>query len=98
MPSDWLDSFKEIWSQEYVQAGSLWLQSIVEGEISTKSNANNSEVSQLDGETGDNSEASVAAIAAGSVLWLNRFRARKDQVANTTDYSQDARRRRNALR
>ncbi|MBN8602653.1 MAG: hypothetical protein J0M26_16580 [Planctomycetes bacterium] len=98
VPSDWMNSFKEIWSQEYVQAGSLWLQSIVEGEISTKSNANNSEVSQLDGETGDNSEASAAAIAAGSVLWLNRFRARKDQVANTTDYSQDARRRRNALR
>jgi hypothetical protein len=97
MPQGLLEAVQAAWSSEIVQASSLWLQTMLDSENSAKSESVDSEVSQIDISSGDNSEAAVATIAAGSAIWLQRFRARKDNAENSSDYSRAARRSRSYL-
>jgi hypothetical protein len=94
MPQNWLDAVQHAWSSEIVQTGSMWLKSVLDAENVKKSAAEGNEVSQSDSSSGDNSEVTTATIAAGSALWLQRFRARNEDEQGKLDFSRAARRRR----
>jgi hypothetical protein len=60
-------------------------------ESSTKSPADDSEVSQNEDQPSDNSLPIGSTIAAGGVLWLQRYRARQQGSEKVGDYSRTAR-------
>ena len=82
---------------EVVHSGGGMTSSGASVESSTKSSAEDSEVSQNEDQSSDNSLPIGSTIAAGGVLWLQRYRARQNGSETLADYSRTARKWRSHL-